>query len=443
MKYLLFWLQTILVFFMFIRAGFSCTPDDINWNLESAISEYFISCQRPPLEDEKILFTWGHKEKLARLQADGYGLFAQYNKAQQYAYAGIQARSDLKGYIDYPLFGKYVDRLKQSYGLMNVGELYDHSTKLESLSRIEKLWNNVTHDGTLPRPEIPHQSPAKAGLMALALDQVNPGFIEDLPYSIDQLIEKTKNRLENDGSLDGPTRRRLEGRLLGYTRAKQNPDSGGKRSNISYGPAVYLAAGPADFVEHYYDDNHTGIACLVQATDRITDLTGSKNTLLEKGIYLSTATTPPQPIMYPGGYNELSDPYGFRLAMQGRILKRDKNYADSGVIRYDLNGVCRDIQLDDFRDCDAVVKLLKIGKFYGGTLYNFLVTDDEANQVARFNRRIEKCAVSAAVVKSRADEKLLALPNSCVYLQDEWFQQAAYYKKNKEFIDNVIAKHCN
>ena len=325
---------------------------------------------------------------------------------------------------------------------MSVGELYNHSTNSESLRRITKAWNNVTHDGVLPRPEIPQISPSHAGLLTLAFDQVNPGFIEDLPYTVDQLIETINNRLESDENLDSGTKRRLEGRLLGYKRAKQHSDSG-KRSNISYGPAVYLAAGPSDFVEHYYDENHTGIACIVQETDRITDLTGSKYTLMDKGIYLSTAHTPPQPVMYPGGYNELADPYRFRLAMQGRILKRDKNYADSGVISYGIDGVCRDIQLNDFKDCDAVVKLLKIGKFYGGSLYDFLVSADEEEQVAHLNSRIEQCAVSREVVESRVSSGLQPLPNSCVALEDQWFQKEKYYKSNKEFLDEVIASRCN
>lgn len=421
----------------------SCNPKDINWNLDSALEEYFESCTRLPLATEERLFTWGHQEKLARLQRDGYQLFSRFNTPQQYAYAGIQARSELVGFVDYPLFGKYLQLLQQSFGLMTVAELHRHSTNQESRERITKLWDNLTRDGKIPRPENTLLSPAEAGLLALAFDQVNPGFIDDLPFNVDELVAKTEERLASENDLDRATRRKLEGKLLGYQRAQQNPDTG-KRSNISYGASLYLAAGPENFVEHYYNANHAGIACsLNPAADRITDLSSSLDTLVKKGHYLSTVREPKQPDFYPYGYNELSEPFFFRLAMQGRILKRGKNYADSGVIRYAVNGVCRDIRLDDFNNCESVAKLLRQYHFYGGSLYDFLVSTDEAAQLGRFKKRIERCTVSRGEVEKRANQRLEALPNTCVSLLDSGFQQGKFYLANKAFLDEVSESRCN
>ncbi|MEJ2592109.1 MAG: hypothetical protein P8178_12035 [Candidatus Thiodiazotropha sp.] len=443
------WALLLPLTLLSLPAQSACRPDQIDWQADDALSRFLTTCERPPTPQETRLYTWGHQEKFALLTHDGYDLFSIYNDAQQFAYAGIQARVKLASYADYPRFPFYTTLLRSTLGTATVGQLYGYSLDGEMLARLQQLWQRqVLKDSKIPAPaENPSQptDAAAKGLMALAYNQVNPGFLDDLPYSVDDLIKTTSDALKAD-TLDTRQRLTLQGRLLGLKRAKASGEHG-KPSNISYGPAVYFSNAPETAVQHYYDANHTGIVCRLLDTDRITDLSepADKQAMLAHGILLHDAAGNPR--AYPGGYNELANPVDYRLQTRHRLIKIRDIYADTGVIQYSVPGVCRPIRLNDFSTCPAVVKLLSVGHFNGGRepgpLYRMLTLDQPEEQLQRFLGLVRACTVTPADVAARQAQRLPALPNSCRYLEDEWFKQTDFYRRNRDYLDAVVKARCS
>lgn len=399
-----------------VDVGAACSDKGIDWHRDDALRQYLNTCERAPNADEHRLYTWGHADKLRRLLGEGYWAFRQFNDAQQFVYAGFNSRKYLLGFADYPLFSRYVTLVRGVYGLDSVGMLRARSRDDRVLELLTKLWGRTFKSGTIPGSEVDDpKAPALAALHALALDQVDPGFIADLPKNLDQLLAETDAQLA-EKDLSNQDRRVAEGRRLGLLRARQaQTDRVKKESNISFGPAVYLSKSPARFLGHFYDTNHRGIVCTLDQGARITDITApdATGTLVRHGVlmghYSDEAGRHVEAEGWPTGYNQLADPRKFRRDMQERILRRQENYADSGGIRYDAPGVCRDIRLDDFRACSDLGSLLGNADFKGGPgkhpLYDFLVRDPgadpeqaakhRAGQLRVFRRHVGICAKSA------------------------------------------------
>lgn len=397
-------------------AGAACSDKGIDWHRDDALRLYLNTCERAPNADEHRLYTWGHADKLRRLLGEGYWAFRQFNDAQQFVYAGFNSRKYLLGFADYPLFPRYVTLVRGVYGLDNVGMLRARSRDDRVLELLTKLWSRTFKSGAIPGSEVDDPTaPALAALHALALDQVDPGFIADLPKNLDQLLAETDAQLAKR-DLSDQDRRVAEGRRLGLLRARQaQTDKVKKESNISFGPAVYLSKSPTRFLGHFYNADHRGIVCTLDQGARITDITAQDTTsaLVRHGVlmgrYSDEAGRYVEAEGWPSGYNQLADPRKFRRDMQERILRRQENYADSGVIRYDAPGVCRDIRLDDFRACSDLGSLLGNADFKGGPgrhpLYDFLVRDPgadpeqaakhRAGQLRVFRRHVGICAKSA------------------------------------------------
>ncbi len=427
-------------------ANAACHLAEVDWQADTALSQFLHSCERPPDDQERWLYTWGHEEKFALLTHDGYGVFRVFNDAQQFTFAGIQARRFLFEYKDYPRFPLYTDLLRKSLGTATVGTLYAYTRNQEMLDRLQRLWSRqVTQDGNIPAPaDDGTRSAARTGLTALAFNQVNPGFLEDLPHAIETLIDDTQKALK---SLDLPQQRRLylQGRLLGLKRAQQAGE-GGLPSNISYGPSVYFSNAPNTAIHHYFDGKHTGIACRLSDTDRVTDLTDpqDRQAMLAHDILLHRADGSAD--KFPGGYNELVNPLAYRSATQGRLIKNGNVYADTGLIHYEAPGVCRRIRLDDFRTCDAVVRLLQVGLFNGGSeagpLYRMLTIDEAEQQVQHFLGAIRGCTVTASDAQARQSQNLPALPNTCDSVRGAAFAQGFFYRSNQAFFETLQRERC-
>lgn len=424
----------------------ACRMNEVDWQADEALSQLLSSCERPVEANEARLYTWGHKEKLALLTHDGYALFRIYNDAQQFAFAGMQARRALGEYADYPRFPRYTKLLRSTLGTATVGELYAYSKDGEMRDRLQRLWQRqITRDGNIPAPaDDGTKAAADKGLMALAFNQVNPGFLDDLPYPLDELIKTTQEALKSN-TPDQHRRLQLQGRLLGLKRAEQ-AGAGGLPSNISYGPAIYFSNTPHSAIHHYYDEDHTGITCSLLDTDRITDLSDpeDRRAMLSHDIFLHDAAG--QARKYPGGYNELANPVTYRQASQNRIIKNGAVYADTGVFHYKTPGICRQIRLGDFADCEAVTKLLSVGLFYGGRapgpLYSLLTFDQPEQQLQGFLGLVRACAVSPAAAAARQSQRLPALPNSCNALKDERFRQGNFYRQNSTYLDALQKEKC-
>ncbi|MET0091101.1 MAG: hypothetical protein ABW068_13980 [Candidatus Thiodiazotropha sp.] len=274
--------------------------------------------------------------------------------------------------------------------------------------------------------------------------QVNPGFLEGLPYSIETLIDDTQKSLKTL-ELDQQRRLYLQGRLLGLKRAQQAGE-GGLPSNISYGPSVYFSNAPNTAIHHYYDGKHTGIACRLSDTDRVTDVSDpqDRQAMLAHDILLHRADGSAE--RFPGGYNELVNPVAYRSQTQGRLIKNGKVYADTGLINYELPGVCRRIRLDDFRGCDAVVRLLQVGLFKGsseaGPLYRMLTLDEPEQQLSRFLGAIRGCSVTPSDVQARESQNLPVLPNTCDIIRDTAFTRVYFYRSNQAFFESMQRDRC-
>jgi hypothetical protein len=357
------------------------------------------------------------------------------------------ARNLLGSYKNYPLFPRYIEMLRGSIGIANVGELYAYTTDDELLDNLVILWERqLLKDGKLPAPEVDDpRKPALAALSALALDQVNPGYIADLPYSLEQLRQQINAQLADTG-LTRAQRLAAEGRDLGLRRAEISLKKSGKVSNISFGPAVYFGADPALYLSHYYDQNHTGIVCHLQPSDRITDLSAYTNTLVQRNVLLGHQVGEqfvPVNKGWPSDYNELVNPVAFRSAMQQRIIRRGNNYSDSGVIRYHKPGVCRPIQLSDFTSCPSIATLFRDGFFRGdlnapGSLYRFLVKhpDDESKQFKHEIHQLEKLYSRLSTCLNSdtpADKNSL-----CAQLTDNNFQKSGFYKQHQGTIERML-----
>ncbi|MET0068080.1 MAG: hypothetical protein ABW076_17170 [Candidatus Thiodiazotropha sp.] len=424
----------------------ACRLDEVDWQANTALSQLLDSCERAPDAQEGWLYTWGHEEKFALLTHDGYGVFRVFNDAQQFTYAGIQARRFLFEYKDYPRFTRYTELLLKSLGTNTVGALYAYSRNQEMLERLQRLWSRqITQDGKIPAPpDDGTRSAARAGLTALAFNQVNPGFLEDLPHSVESLIDATQEALKNL-ELDQHRRLYLQGRLLGLKRARQAGE-GGLPSNISYGPAVYFSNAPHTAIHHYFNGEHTGIACRLTEADRVTDLTDpqDRQAMLAHDVLLHD--TQGGAVKYPGGYNELLNPVAYRAETQGRLIRNGKVYADSGLIHYDLPGVCRPIRLDDFRECDALVKLLEVGYFNGGrepgALYRMLTIDEPEQQLQRFLGAMHGCSVKSSDVHARQTHNLPAISNSCDAFNNASFKNGNFYRSNKIFLEQLQKDRC-
>jgi len=434
----------LLLSFLIQSVGAACRLDQVNWQAENSVKQLMTSCERAPTASERLLFTWGHEQKFALLTHDGYGVFRLFNDAQQFAYAGARARPLVRGYADNPLFPTYLEVLRTVIGVAGVGELYRYSQDTEMLSMLQRIWQDQVKAATNPPPaDDPNLSAPVAGLMALAVNQVNPGFIDDLPYRLDELVRQTQEALKGDIS-DQRRRLALQGRLLGLQRAQK---AGGFLSNISYGPAVYFSDSPSTALQHFYDGEHSGLACKLQEDDRITDLSDpqDRQAMLNHDVFLRNAAG--VAITYPGTYSELTNPPAYRQAALDRIIKHRNVYADTGVIRYQAPGVCRRIRLSDFNDCDSVTKLLRERTFYQGSvpgpLYRFLTFEEAGSQLPVFLGLIRGCSVTPADVKARSDGGQPRLPNSCESLQSADFQQGHFYQANKQYLDEVKRERCS
>ena len=409
-------------------------------------------CLRLPTEDERVLYTWGHKDKFKNLQAWPYAQFKIYNQAQQYAYAGIKAKSHFFTEItgDVEVLENFLFGLKSTYGTATVGELFQYSSDPEYLISIQNYWlkSKAANNSSVLMLKVPMYrgevdktklftmtKAAYEGLLALAMDQLNPGFIKNINKPLDQLIRETE--LQVDSANNDRELRVAEGRLLGYLRAQKSAsDPAAKLSNISYGPAVYFGLTAGASVSHYYDKDHAGRACTLNEQVRITDISGPKiqKILLKKGVFIKSKSNPETKAIYPGGYNELSNPAVFRTVMEARLMKFGGVYADNGLIDYVAD--CRPIRLNDFTECPSVINLTQKGQFYGtkdnvGPLYNFLNPNNEGRHLDRFLHNIANCAVSD---NNQA-------PYMCKALNDGGFLTSKFYSDNKQQID-LIRNNC-
>ncbi|WP_251359689.1 hypothetical protein [Kangiella sp. TOML190] len=380
----------------FLSVGLLATPRvsacnaDIDWTSGNALEHYLASCARAAKSSERVLYTWGHREKIAMLVSMNYRQFEIFNNAQQYAYAGIRARESFPDFINNKSFHDYVALVKSSFGIESVLELYQHSIDTENLQLIEKLLKQFEGIGPPNANSSEEYVMSKSALRAIALDKINPGFLNDLPYGLDQLISDAKEELKNK-DLSQDQRFKYHGKLLGYRRAK-NAAAGDPVSSISYGPAVYLGKTPTDYIMHFSTAEHAGLACNLdpQIEDRIIDLSTAQKTLVEKAVYLPPTKDNTGFITYPTGYNELSEPTSFRIAINRKLIKKGTVFADFGSIGYNQAGVCRPIQLQDFASCDSLKTMLANDAASQGALYQFLIKTDE-NAKQKFESRFGKC----------------------------------------------------
>jgi hypothetical protein len=440
----------------------ACDLETIDWESTTALARFLESCEREPEPDEQVLFTWGHRHKLQELRNLGYSRFSFFNDAQQYAYAGINAREFLGVYATHPGFQKYVQRLRTTLGAASVGRLqaYEHAvtalrragsrkgviepylSDLDGLEMMLGLWSRYAdHPGPqLPRPAHRFEVPLR-GVMALAFEQVMPGFLDTLGSSVAELIAQTETDIQSTatGSIENL---RSKGRRLGLTRARDK-GAGDPPSKISYGVAVYLGASPHEFIMHFSSDAHAGIACRLNEPDRITDITspGAEQALMMNNVLLSALASPGTgdervPLRgesYPGGYNVASDPPRFRLAAAGRLIRRGAVYADSGVIRYELPDICRPIRLDDFDSCAGVRTLLSREEFVDeGSLFELLTRDERQPQLDGLLARIAHCAVTEPT----------PMRGVCGALSDEGFRNSALFRDHAEFVTGTVRTAC-
>ncbi len=406
-------------------------------------------CLRDLNDAERMLFTSGHKDKFNRLAQSSYHQFKIYNEAQQFAYAGIRARkylSSISGDLD--ILQKYLFGLKSVYGTVSVGRLYGFSYDPDYLIAAQNYWLRVNsknsmepkqlkvpmRQGVIDKVKLLRMTQeAYEGLSALAFDQVTPGFIKDLAKTHDELIAVAK--VEKSYAVNEQALARVEGRLLGFERAKI---AKGKESNISFGPAVYLSNTPDATLHHYYDANHSGWACELGDGIKITDISSTviQELFLNKGIFMPLKSAPQTKAQFPSGYNELSNPIRFREIMDKRLMKYGGVYADNGLINYQSN--CKPMRLKHFSSCLNIGSLLSVQAFYGdksrlGFLYKSLV--DDKPQLNHFLNEISICFAS-----DKTNETVIT--RLCTSLNAVAFTGSKFYAENKPVLDGIRIENC-
>ncbi len=467
----------ILLFLIFLVPAplhANCDASHSQWDSDQGIREFFESCLRVQKPSEQYLYTFGHKDKFERLfNGGGYTEFAQFNVPQQDAYSGIKARSLLIAISEnIEHRASFINQLKATIGVTSVRKLQQLSNDPYFLIDLQNKWYRISNpeanspprvnlkpllrnnkiDTKLTKDKCPQ---ALAGLWALALDKTYPGFLEDLPFTIDKLIVDVKSEIQGDpeNDIEPATRirlRELQGRLLGFTRAKKP----GKPSNISYGPAVYL--GPLEkAIGYYYDADHMGYVCKLTDEAQIVDLTDpgeSSDTqhevvrpqkiLLDNNVFLKELGNSNKIGLFPFGYNQFSNPQHIRFAMYDYIVKFGDVYADNGVVEYDQSNTCKKVTLDDFNTCGKVKSLLSQGYFYGNQnkprpMYDYFLEELDTKEskdksLGDLNTLITKCAASIVPTAERI----------CAELNDSKFINSTFNKENVVLFDSLRNDAC-
>lgn len=421
---------------------------------DTRLRAYFKSCLRIPMKNERRLYTWGHKDKLALLKNHPYAEFSLYNTVQQDAFAGAQARKSItvitkkKDVLD-----KFIRYLNSIYGTNNVADLWRFSRSAEHLSSVQNLWRQAS----MRRPEryrMPLDSAdevdmsklfdqtieAQTGFRVLAFEQITPGFIASLNSTTKARIELLEGYISQAKKNKAPLAPLsiVRGELLGLKRSLyQNEDS-----NISFGPAVYFSTSPVTYLNHFKASDHMGLVCELNKKARIVDIFGSvaKSTLLEGGVYLRNAAG--DSFTYPTGYNEVSNPRHIRLATNGLLIRNSNTvYSDNGVINY---SACKTVNLNHIKSCKSIVSLLGNSNFLStskGALYSYFATqagDLQKQTYQLFIDRIEMCVKEQA----KAPDQKFSYQRMCERLTDDDFKSSDYFKENKRRLTEIDRLYC-
>lgn len=423
----------------------------------SALTEALNSsgCKRAPNNNERVLYTAGHRNKLQRLWDANYATFKMFNEPQQFAFAGMHAQARLWSISQDPkILKEYVELLRSIFGTATVEELYQYSSNPSVLIAIQNHWLRLKNPDKVVKLLVPFRrgvidkqrliqmtKEARIGLEALANIQVNPGFEKDFYKKNEDLIELAQRKIEEAKKANNQRDRIVwDGKLLGYQRAQKDKS---KPSNISYGPAVYLSPIPESIISHFYSEQHGAWSCTLSEGVEITDLSSktAQDKLLAQEAFIAESRDPKLKnlvkITYPmSGYNQLSNPAAFREVMDGRLIKfTDTVYADNGQINYRRD--CEPMKLSSFTECSSIFSLLDQSFFYGdknkeGYFYSTLSPDQ--GMLDNYLSTVEQCL-------GRANKTKKAL--ACKQLKNSDFMESIFYSSNVDRIEDIINTYCN
>ena len=223
------------------------------------------------------------------------------------------------------------------------------------------------------------------------------------------------------------------------------------RSNIAYGPGIYFSQHPYTSLNHFYNEDHAGLACRLQGV-QVTNLNSIQRQLIESGFYFGDATTnPPTLGSYPTGRNELKDPAAFRRYSRGHLVEINNIFIDVGAIDYQRAATCEPIELRHFRSCDAMVALINRSLFHGGSthgpLYNYLTQRQGELQMLQFKSRLIDCGKLYLSPNDMEDDPSVdpevKLAQFCQTFSYKDYKNRALYRAEKEFFDYLRANYCS
>jgi hypothetical protein len=342
----------------------AATQDEI-WRLR----DWLDACTRRVRPSERTLYTWGHRAKLNRMMTNERALFCAYDDARQARYNALRIGPDLLRIESMASQAPSTELLALAKGLSTDERLFD----LYALAQARR--DSRSHH----RPEV-----LGSALLLAMYERWMPGFLSVQEAPLDR--QETDLRSQRNG-LDETSLQayRLDGLLdaIKQYRHKQSEPGLNFLSSSSLGAGVSFSTSPVAFAQHFYDDDHMGLACRLPADDPriVVDLrhVESRRFLKRGNVLLRTAEDLPDekdtapvserpPLVPLTQFTEFVRPSAVESAARGRILldRAGSNplpvYADKCALEFRV--ACRPITHENI-PCRYWQALKSHGKYVG------------------------------------------------------------------------------
>ena len=305
------------------------------------IVDWVRACSKTPTADEQVLYTWGHQKKLRRMLNSDRLSFYAYDRSRQLTYNQLQAYKVLSTLDNDP-----IRAIAEARTLLRDPAMHN----LLELARVVES-TPTTH------------TERRDALLLAMYEQWLPGFLDLASLPPGDRLQWVLNRLKaRKDTLQFHEAQGIQDALLQFDAREKGPGSSNFLSSSSLGWGVSFSTSAVDFLNHFYDENHMGLACRTPANQRRIML-NVDNTQLQQAFKAAKIFVPDGTRGLPLLNNTLYvRPAAFEEAGKGHIVvsRAGANvglvYTEKAVLDY--SQACQAITVENFpcRDWDALLK---------------------------------------------------------------------------------------